>query len=445
MTELQVRKIGKAYEIALNERPIRVGRSSANDIVLRSERVSREHCIIELIDGHPRLRDLNSRHGTLVNGRKITETPIRPGDRIGVGGYEIAFDGLLATSTPTLPAEDASAPTDDDPALIERERLLAEREQTLIERERLLTEREQALTEGDLALDDRQQKLDADRVVLTDDRTTLDEDRRTLDEQRTLHDQAREALAGREADLEQRERALAGEREAMETEHRVLIERDAERALEIERMTKSVAESGAVADTEKARADKLAVDLAAVRTALETAQRETRSVTERLAETEADNESIRKQAAHLSRQLERKSKDLTKTIDRGAALETALAKAEAARQVLSAQAGKAEALEAAGRAVVAASDYLALVRQSVVGIESQWIETDEIVNESQERGQVDAFQAMQREELSRQLEYAHEERDNAMSDLQEAVARLSEAITFGRGSIASRRRNLLSR
>lgn len=452
MTELQVKKIGKVYEIALDERPIRVGRSSSNDIVLRSERVSREHCVIELVDGAPRLRDLQSRHGTRVNGRKVTETPIRPGDRIGVGGYEISFDGLagsIATSaTPATPvsgtADTADTTDTGDGDALERaaqEERLDERGRALADEARRLDEERDALEADRAALAGDRASLDDDRASLDDDRASLDDDRAALDEERAAFDRTREDLTARAADLERRERELAEERERIASGNRVLTERDEERGREIERMTAEVAGAVAAAEAEKSRAGRLADEIASLQAALETAQRETRSVSDRLSEAEADNDSVRKQAAHLSRQLERKSKDLTKTIDRAAALETALARAEAARQVLGAQAGKAEALEVAARAVVAASDYLALVRQSVNGIEEQWLESDEIVDESTELGEVDSFQVMQREQLGRQLEIAHEARENAMTELQETVTRLSEAIARGR---RVPQRNLLS-
>src|SRR5947209_4387838 len=44
-----------------------IGQSSRNDVVVRDERVSRRHCVIEWSDGVVRVRDLGSTNGTAVN------------------------------------------------------------------------------------------------------------------------------------------------------------------------------------------------------------------------------------------------------------------------------------------------------------------------------------------------------------------------------------------
>ncbi len=46
---------------------------------------SRQHCRIEISDGSLVVRDLNSKHGTFVNGRQIKVAVLEPGDEIAVG------------------------------------------------------------------------------------------------------------------------------------------------------------------------------------------------------------------------------------------------------------------------------------------------------------------------------------------------------------------------
>ena len=65
--------------------PLTIGRGDEADLPLADHYVSRRHCEIFERDGALALRDLGSRHGTLVNGRNVAETPLRPGDRICVG------------------------------------------------------------------------------------------------------------------------------------------------------------------------------------------------------------------------------------------------------------------------------------------------------------------------------------------------------------------------
>jgi hypothetical protein len=75
---------GRAFALAA---PLTiVGRVTGCDVVLSNDTVSSHHAEIS-IDGHTyTVRDLGSRNGTWVNGRKIaTECPLSPGDRVAFG------------------------------------------------------------------------------------------------------------------------------------------------------------------------------------------------------------------------------------------------------------------------------------------------------------------------------------------------------------------------
>ena len=66
---------------------IKIGRSSANDVVLNDPTVSTQHAIITVLDTKEiRIKDLNSTNGTYVNGRLISsETTITTNDYIRLG------------------------------------------------------------------------------------------------------------------------------------------------------------------------------------------------------------------------------------------------------------------------------------------------------------------------------------------------------------------------
>ena len=53
--------------------------------------VSRHHARLELREGRWFLVDLDSSNGTLVNGRRVHDTEVRPGDRIllGAAGFTL--------------------------------------------------------------------------------------------------------------------------------------------------------------------------------------------------------------------------------------------------------------------------------------------------------------------------------------------------------------------
>ena len=80
--------------LLLTGEPVTIGRDSANSLAYRDKRLSRFHCVIERTDGGFRVRDLGSRTGTVVNGRRITEAVLKVDDIIVVGPVEIEFQML---------------------------------------------------------------------------------------------------------------------------------------------------------------------------------------------------------------------------------------------------------------------------------------------------------------------------------------------------------------
>jgi Nif-specific regulatory protein len=58
---------------------------------LRDLAVSRQHCVVETVDGRYRLRDLDSRHGTFVNSVPVRERFLEEGDLITLGASMFLF------------------------------------------------------------------------------------------------------------------------------------------------------------------------------------------------------------------------------------------------------------------------------------------------------------------------------------------------------------------
>jgi hypothetical protein len=80
-----------APPVPLGPDPVLIGRDPQNDIVLDDRRVSRKHAEIRLRLGRYTLYDLQSTNGTYVNGRRVAEKVLDDGDKISIGGLEIAF------------------------------------------------------------------------------------------------------------------------------------------------------------------------------------------------------------------------------------------------------------------------------------------------------------------------------------------------------------------
>ncbi len=70
-----------------------MGRDPANPVALdRDGTTSRRHAQITAMGGSYQLQDLNSANGTFVNGARVTEVSLSPGDEITVGGTRFRFE-----------------------------------------------------------------------------------------------------------------------------------------------------------------------------------------------------------------------------------------------------------------------------------------------------------------------------------------------------------------
>ena len=67
-----------------------IGRSSAADITLADESISRRHVQIIVYDGHCLARDLGSTNGTYINGERLVGTRgLERSDKLVVGDHEL--------------------------------------------------------------------------------------------------------------------------------------------------------------------------------------------------------------------------------------------------------------------------------------------------------------------------------------------------------------------
>ncbi len=89
----ELHPVGGGDPIPLLKTSLLVGRRENCDIVLRFSNVSSHHCELNVNDGYWYVRDLNSRNGVKVNGNRVTEKLIRPGDVLFVAkhGYEVRY------------------------------------------------------------------------------------------------------------------------------------------------------------------------------------------------------------------------------------------------------------------------------------------------------------------------------------------------------------------
>lgn len=110
---VRFRKNGQQQIIALPSAVTIVGRRRNCDLRIPLHDVSKRHCQINCDDGTLKIRDLGSKNGTLLNGLRITEAVVQPGDWIQVGsiGFVFQIDGKPEKVTaPTLKQPEKAKP-----------------------------------------------------------------------------------------------------------------------------------------------------------------------------------------------------------------------------------------------------------------------------------------------------------------------------------------------
>ncbi|MEI8165910.1 MAG: DUF3662 and FHA domain-containing protein [Chloroflexales bacterium] len=80
-----------AQPIPIEATTATMGRGLSNDVILEDTRVSRHHAQLRYKQRRFWVTDLGSTNGTFVNGQRVTETALRDGDVVSLGGLELTF------------------------------------------------------------------------------------------------------------------------------------------------------------------------------------------------------------------------------------------------------------------------------------------------------------------------------------------------------------------
>src|SRR5580698_6667375 len=92
----ELHPLGGGDPIPLMKESLLVGRRESCDIVLRFANVSAHHCELRLEGGYWYVKDLNSRNGVKVNGLRVTNKRLDPGDEFVIAKhkYEINYSPM---------------------------------------------------------------------------------------------------------------------------------------------------------------------------------------------------------------------------------------------------------------------------------------------------------------------------------------------------------------
>lgn len=97
-----VTKSGQQKVFPLTSGLVVIGRRRNCDLRIPIESVSRRHCQIDISNGQVTIRDLGSKNGTYLNGRRIDQALAKAGDRLQVGPviFVLQVDGQPAQIKP---------------------------------------------------------------------------------------------------------------------------------------------------------------------------------------------------------------------------------------------------------------------------------------------------------------------------------------------------------
>jgi pSer/pThr/pTyr-binding forkhead associated (FHA) protein len=99
---VHVRSDGQQQTVPLRAGKVVIGRQDDCQIRIPSPQVSRHHCELTSGAGGLRVRDLGSSNGTIVNGQRVEDASLRPGDVLSIGPmlFVVRIDGEPALINP---------------------------------------------------------------------------------------------------------------------------------------------------------------------------------------------------------------------------------------------------------------------------------------------------------------------------------------------------------
>jgi pSer/pThr/pTyr-binding forkhead associated (FHA) protein len=87
---------GSAYELKVERTTI--GRLEDNTFQLAEPSVSGHHCELLLRGNEVQVKDLDSTNGTFINGQRVNESALKPGQILRLGQIEMRLEGVATTA-----------------------------------------------------------------------------------------------------------------------------------------------------------------------------------------------------------------------------------------------------------------------------------------------------------------------------------------------------------
>ena len=172
---------GKANKGAVTLKPpIIIGRSRQAELTVAHPMISRRHCEIFEVDGLLMIRDLGSLNGTVVEGQRVDESPLSPGNEFSLGPLtfraEYEYEGHLdSLPAPKIAEEDTPRPQvrcdREAPAFqtVEQTPLLPQVDATIDGQRPNCNAFDQTATEGVVKPDEREAVVEIEELAEVED------------------------------------------------------------------------------------------------------------------------------------------------------------------------------------------------------------------------------------------------------------------------------------
>ena len=82
---------GDAEIVHVLGRRTTIGRGADNDLRIDTKFISRHHAVVIAGPAQTMLEDLRSTNGVMVNGRRVTRSPLRDGDVVHIGKTQFRY------------------------------------------------------------------------------------------------------------------------------------------------------------------------------------------------------------------------------------------------------------------------------------------------------------------------------------------------------------------
>ncbi len=122
------KKDGSQKSFSIPDSTTVIGRRHDCDLCIPLKTVSRRHCQLNQNKDNINIRDLGSRGGTFLNGKRITETTLKAGDYIRIGPliFGLQINGQPEKIVPPKPAKPKPAKPKPAPKAIPKGKALEE-------------------------------------------------------------------------------------------------------------------------------------------------------------------------------------------------------------------------------------------------------------------------------------------------------------------------------